>query len=269
MCAHKKVLFILFASFIGFNVANADTITSGTSELCLKAAIPVAKRLNIPSGLLQAISLKETGRWDQKRGISYPWPWTVTAGGKGIYFRTKEEAIHKVQVLRQKGVKNIDVGCMQINLFYHPNAFDNLDHAFDPLTNTKYAANFLTNLYKNNGSWNLAIQKYHSGNTTRGTKYRKAVIHLKKQAAESLSKRLASPHFLKLADNTSVIRKPKTIDLPRSHSKKSDFYKRREQKNFELRKAFLKRKAKVMKQWKDMMRKRKTMDGTLGKRQSN
>ena len=165
MCAHKKVLFSLFASFFWFTVANAATIKSGTSDLCLKAAKPVAKRLNIPSGLLQAISLKETGRWDQKRGMSYPWPWTVTAGGKGVYFATKKEAIDKVQALRKKGVRNIDVGCMQINLFYHPNAFDNLDQAFDPLTNTRYAADFLTNLYKNNGSWNLAIERYHSGNT--------------------------------------------------------------------------------------------------------
>tara|TARA_B100000989_G_scaffold158070_1_gene118019 strand:+ start:665 stop:1474 length:810 start_codon:yes stop_codon:yes gene_type:complete len=269
MCAQKKVLFSLFASFIGFTVANANTVKSGTSDLCLKAAIPVAKQLNIPGGLLQAIALKETGRWDQKRRMSYPWPWTVTAGGKGIYFATKREAIHKVQVLRQKGVRNIDVGCMQINLFYHPNAFDNLDQAFNPLTNTWYAADFLTNLYENNGSWNLAIERYHSGNTTRGTKYRKAVIHLKEQAAESLSKRLASPHFLTLADNTSVIDQPKTIDSPRPHSKKSDFYKRREQKNLELRKAFLERKAKVMKRWKDMIQKRKTSDGALGKRQSS
>ena len=155
------------------------------------------------------------------------------------------------------------------NLFYHPNAFDNLDQAFDPLTNTRYAADFLTNLYENNGSWNLAIERYHSGNTARGTKYRKAVIHLKEQATKGLSKRLVAPHFLKLADNTSAIYQPKTIDLPKPHSQKSNFYKRREQKNLELRKAFLERKAKVMKRWKDMMQRRKTSDGAPGKRKSS
>ena len=265
MCARKNFLFSFFASFLGFTAANAAPAKLETSELCLKAATPVERRLDTPRGLLQAISLKETGRWDQKRGISYPWPWTVTAGGKGIYFATKEQAIHKVQVLRKKGVKNIDVGCMQINLFYHPNAFDSLDQAFNPLTNTRYAADFLTNLYKNNGSWNLAIEKYHSGNTARGTKYRKAVINLKEQAAGNINKRLASSSFLKLADNTSVMHQPKTIHLSRSYSKKSNFYKKREQKNLELRKAFLERKAKVMKRWKDMMQKRKTSDGALGK----
>ena len=158
---------------------------------------------------------------------------------------------------------------MQINLFYHPNAFDNLDQAFDPLINIRYAADFLTNLYENNGSWNLAIERYHSGNTARGTKYRKAVIHLKEQATKGLSKRLVSPHFLKLADNTSAIHQPKTIDIPKPHSQKSNFYKRREQKNLELRKAFLERKAKVMKRWKDMMQRRKTSDGALGTRRSS
>jgi len=268
MCARKNFLFSFLASFLGFTAANAAPVKLGTSELCLKAAEPVERRLDTPSGLLQAISLKETGRWDQKRRMSYPWPWTVTAGGKGIYFANKKQAIHKVRVLRKKGVKNIDVGCMQINLFYHPNAFDNLDQAFDPLTNTRYAADFLTNLYKNNGSWNLAIERYHSGNIARGKKYRKAVINLIEQAAGNLNKRLASSHFLKLADNTSIIHQPKTIHLRRAHPKKSAFYKRLEQKNLELRKAFLERKAKVMKRWKDMMQKRKTSGGSLGKRQS-
>ena len=115
----------------------------------------------------------------------------------------------------------------------------------------------------------MAIERYHSGNTARGTKYRKAVLHLKEQAAESLSRRLVSPHFLKLSDNTSIIHQPKTINLPRPHSQESDFYKRREQKNRELRKAFLERKAKVMKRWKDMMQKRKTSGGAIGKRQSS
>ena len=204
-----------------------------------------------------------------KKGNELPLAMDCYRRWQRCLFRDQERSDRQGSGLKKKGVRNIDVGCMQINLFYHPNAFDNLDQAFDPLTNTRYAADFLTNLYKNNGSWNLAIERYHSGNTTRGTKYRKAVIHLKEQAAKGLSKRLASPHFLKLADNTSVIHQPKTIDLPRPYSQKSDFYKRREQKNLELRKAFLERKAKVMKRWKDMMQKRKTSDGAPGKRQSS
>ena len=192
-----------------------------------------------------------------KKGDELPLAMDCYRRWQRCLFRDQERSDRQGSVLKEKGVRNIDVGCMQINLFYHPNAFDNLEQAFDPLTNTRYAADFLTNLYKNNGSWNLAIERYHSGNTTRGTKYRKAVIHLKEQAAKGLSKRLVSPHFLKLADNTSVIHQPKTIDLPRPHSQKSDFYQRREQKDLELRKAFLERKAKVMKRWKDMMQKEK------------
>ena len=68
MCAHKKVLFSLFASFFGFTVANAATVKLGTSDLCLKAAKPVEKRLNTPSGLLKAISSKRQEDGTKKGG---------------------------------------------------------------------------------------------------------------------------------------------------------------------------------------------------------
>ena len=89
MHAKTTFLFTLIASLFWLKMANTAPINWAASNLCLKAAEPVEKHLNAPSGLLQAISLKETGRWFQKQGISYPWPWTVTAKGKGIYLATK------------------------------------------------------------------------------------------------------------------------------------------------------------------------------------
>ena len=268
MYANTTFLFTLIASLFWLEMANGAPINWAASNLCLKAAEPVEKHLNAPSGLLQAISLKETGRWFQKQGISYPWPWTVTAKGKGIYLATKAEAIRKVEELQGEGIRNIDVGCMQINLFYHPNAFSNLGLAFDPLTNTKYAAQFLTNLYENNGSWNLAIEKYHSGDAVRGQKYRRAVIALKKQVA-GLKRNPPTPNLTKLAKNNSVYNQPNTSSFNSFNHQNVDFYKKREQKNHALRKAFLKRKAKVMKRWREMIQKRKTFGRSPNNRRSS
>ena len=53
------------------------------------------------------------------------WPWTVNQAGKSFYLKSKQEAIAKVKELQAQGHTNIDVGCMQINLAYHPDAFEN------------------------------------------------------------------------------------------------------------------------------------------------
>ena len=89
----------------------------------------------------------------------YPWPWTVTWGGKGRYFANKQEAVQTVKGLKASGIKNIDVGCMQINLMYHPNAFKSVEEVFNPESNIGYASQFLKGLYSNTapGSKQLLI----------------------------------------------------------------------------------------------------------------
>ena len=106
-----------------------DTFTAGGR---LKAAREVERREGIPRDLLSAIALTESGRHDVESGENFAWPWTVMAEGKGRYFATEAEARAEVEILLSQGVRNIDVGCMQINLHYHWNAFETLDHAFDP-----------------------------------------------------------------------------------------------------------------------------------------
>jgi soluble lytic murein transglycosylase-like protein len=54
-------------------------------------------------------------------------------------------------------VRNIDVGCMQVNLGYHGKAFADLEAAFDPATNVAYAARFLSELFSKRRSWALAV----------------------------------------------------------------------------------------------------------------
>ncbi len=118
--------------------------------------------MDIPGYLLSAISLAESGRWDELRRANVAWPWTVTSGGRGRFFNTKAEALAEVEFLMTEGVRNIDVGCMQVNMYYHGGAFESLAEALDPEANVTYGASYLKNLYSATGNWTQAAGDYHS-----------------------------------------------------------------------------------------------------------
>jgi hypothetical protein len=170
------LLFRLFLLLTALFTTEAYANPIQNMGLCKAATHQVEKKMNIPSNLLRAISLTESGRWIEKDKANIAWPWTVSSGGPGIYFNTKTEAIDHVRKLQAKGVTNIDIGCMQINLFYHGDAFKDLNDAFDPDHNAKYAGDFLTRLFKETKSWTAAAGRYHSSEPSKGMYYREKVI---------------------------------------------------------------------------------------------
>lgn len=144
---------------------------------CMHATQKIEKELQIKEHLLTTISSVETGRWNEKEQQSLAWPWTINAQGKGQFFKTKAEAVREVKRLQAQGVKSIDVGCMQINLSYHGNAFKSVEEAFDPEKNVRYGANFLKNLYENKGNdWIKAAMAYHSSTPRKALKYKKKIV---------------------------------------------------------------------------------------------
>jgi hypothetical protein len=134
----------------------------GDAAVCRAAIRQVERGTQIPPQLLAAIARVESGRRDPQTGQFGPWPWTINAEGQGRFFATRAEAIAEVRALQARGVRSMDVGCMQINLLHHPNAFPSLEAAFDPLTNVTYAAKFLTELQATRNNWTQAAANYHS-----------------------------------------------------------------------------------------------------------
>jgi hypothetical protein len=147
-----------------------------TATPCEQAGIMAEQAGGLPPGLLQAIGRVESGRWDSTRGRVTAWPWAINAAGKGQWFDTKEAASLAVNALRDAGTRSIDVGCFQISLLYHPAAFANLDQAFDPDANARYAAAFLLSLFSRTGSWEAAVEAYHSADPALGFAYRQQVF---------------------------------------------------------------------------------------------
>ena len=146
------------------------------SEICRKAIDAAEDAYGLPFGILQAISMAESGRWDAGSRAVFAWPWTVTAHGTGKFYPTRKAAIAAVRRLKAAGTRNIDVGCMQINLYYHPHAFDSLEEAFDPRANSRYAARLFAELRKQSRSISRAVAHYHSSTRSRFLPYKHKVM---------------------------------------------------------------------------------------------
>jgi soluble lytic murein transglycosylase-like protein len=87
----------------------------------------------------------------------------VNPSGKGYHFKNKIEAVKFVKAQLASGKSSVDVGCMQINLKYHPDAFTSIEQVFCPRKNIAYGAKFLKEKYNQYGDWQKAIGSYHSG----------------------------------------------------------------------------------------------------------
>ena len=147
-----------------------DSLIEG-AKMCTQY-FPIKEReQQIPVHLLAAISTIETGRYHKGLDMALPWPWTINVEGQGHYYNSKAEAIANTQAYLNQGIRSIDVGCMQVNLKHHPNAFANLNEAFDPAKNVDYAARFLQTNYQELGSWVKAAASYHSRTPSRGNPY--------------------------------------------------------------------------------------------------
>jgi hypothetical protein len=76
-----------------------------------------------------------------------------------------------VRALQLHGVRVIDVGCFQVDLFYHPAAFASLEEAFDPNANAGAAARILSLGRLSSTGWDGAISAYHSARPMLGAVY--------------------------------------------------------------------------------------------------
>lgn len=154
----------------------APAAAEEAAAACQAAGQAAERAQALPPGLLLAIGQIESGRRDSVTGRVAAWPWTINADGTGRLFDRREDAISETRALQARGVASVDVGCFQINLFYHSAAFASLEEAFDPRANAAYAARFLSALHTRTGSWDGAVAAYHSATPDRGAPYRDRVM---------------------------------------------------------------------------------------------
>ena len=170
-------LFLAAAAIAWSIAAHAQGATDLANEAlppvldCRAAADMAEQAEGLPHGLLFAIGKIESGRPNPATGQIEPWPYTTNQGGVGHYFGSAAAAIAWTSAMQARGASSIDVGCFQVNMMYHPEAFSTLEDAFDPLANARYAARFLAGLYRRAGGWPLAVAQYHSADPSLGGPY--------------------------------------------------------------------------------------------------
>lgn len=111
---------------------------------------------NVPLGVLYAVGLTETGR----KGRLHPYALNIE--GTSVVLGSRQEALQAFVAARKQGKKLIDLGCMQVNHYYHRKNFASLEAMLDPETNIQYAARFLRRLKQDHGNWTMAVALYHA-----------------------------------------------------------------------------------------------------------
>ncbi len=119
---------------------------------CVASLVQAATRHGVPPDLMLALGHAESG-WKA---------FAVNSAGTPHFPDTAAEAVALVRSEQARGIASIDVGCGQINLRWHADAFADLTDAFDPERNAEYAARFLAELNAAHGDWTTAVARYHS-----------------------------------------------------------------------------------------------------------
>ena len=191
---HKVLLSTFLAFILGSFASYAKTDPEMIeSQKCSNVFSYFEKRHKIPQDTLYSVSLRETQKAHSKHKIGITWPWTITLNpsGKGYHFKNKTEAIKFAKEQLQSGKGSIDVGCMQINLKYHPDAFSSVEQALSPQNNIAYGAEFLKEKYAQHGDWQKAIGAYHSSSSDKAFIYHAMVKEIK-DSMLSYKKQLAN-----------------------------------------------------------------------------
>ena len=189
---------------------------------CLPELSAAEARYNVPAGLLLSMALVESGRRDPVTGLVAPWPWTIQVEGHGHFYESPADASREAMAFLQAGNGYVDVGCLQIDLFHHPDAFHTLEQAFDPVTNIDYAAKYLAGLAHSRGSWLEAVAAYNAGDPSDGIAYLTKVLYLWKGVhltAQAAQPALDNPQRV----GFTVKEPPQPLDLAAEFYAKHDY----------------------------------------------
>lgn len=118
----------------------------------------VANYCGVPSDILYAVALVESGR--TINGVRAPWPWTLNIEGQAYYFDARETMFQTVMAAIADR-RPIDIGLMQTNWHWKYEYLRSPWKATEPLYNIKTACLILKRHFERSGDWWAAVGKYH------------------------------------------------------------------------------------------------------------
>ncbi|WP_374252090.1 transglycosylase SLT domain-containing protein [Xanthobacter sp.] len=125
--------------------------------ICERELARAAAKYQIPLQILYAVALTESGTGS---GLQ---PLMLHIEGKDHLPASLPEALAMFRAANDRGVKLIDIGCMQVNWYWHREEFQTLEEIFDPRLNVEQGARFLKELRQRHGSWTMAVARYNAG----------------------------------------------------------------------------------------------------------
>jgi soluble lytic murein transglycosylase-like protein len=152
-----RIPLVLLTAVCISEAASATAKSVATAKLCEREMVLASRKHGVPLGMLYAVGLTETG---QKGSLQ---PYALNVEGRAVYGIDKNNALERFAQAKKAGAKLIDMGCMQINHYFHAEHFTSLDQMLDPAANVDYAARFLKQLRDREGSWTMAVARYHAG----------------------------------------------------------------------------------------------------------
>ena len=138
--------------------ASAKTSANPAPQgVCERELARAAAKYQIPLQILYAVALTESGTG---KGLQ---PLMLHIEGKDHLPPSLPEALAMFHAANDRGVKLIDIGCMQVNWYWHREEFRTLEEIFDPRLNVEQGARFLKELRQRHGSWTMAVARYNAG----------------------------------------------------------------------------------------------------------
>ena len=159
----KSLLLVICLCMASNNALASNSSVQGKIKRLIKTT---EEQYGIPSGLLEAIAFVESGINNH----------AINVDGKPVIATNNKEALKVIADAQENGIRNIDVGVMQLNYRFHSKAFANIQEMLNPKNNIEYAAKLLIRLKKQHGTWYAAICNYHSSKPDHQRKYSYKVV---------------------------------------------------------------------------------------------
>ena len=137
----------------------------------------IASERSIPSAVLYAVALTESGKQVASKGVYRPWPWTLNVAGRGYFFDSRLAAWQALTGWLKDGIRSVDIGLMQVNWHYHEERLGTPWQALDPYHNLRVGAEILQACYTARQDWWASVGCYHApANPQRADQYRRRVL---------------------------------------------------------------------------------------------
>jgi hypothetical protein len=122
----------------------------------------IAKQHEVDPYILYAVALIESANSAGTTKVT-PWPWAINKSGKSILSDSQSQAHTILKKLIAEGNRHIDIGLMQINLYWHGNRVSNPEDLLNPVTNLTVGAGLLAEAIQSSpNNLVLGIGRYHS-----------------------------------------------------------------------------------------------------------